>query len=718
MMLRYRIAWIVLILIIWIAPAFAQDPLTIQVIGEPTFDRETKNVSVDVVIGSEPNLEVTDLTGANFDIGEPATNLRVTSEHRLPIAMAIIVDLSVGTDDDLIRDTLRSFFVNYYQPEDDVTMYILDGVQSEAFVVEIDSLETANATIDNLEQSEHFHYLTTTIRQALADLVAKGSSPVRPRVALHIGSLMSKPDDVTASIGFAREGIPFHVVQVHRLRPNQAQFFRRLAANGGGLFSNNEGGLFVLGDGSFQPVNTLKVLFDTIANMRLVYTLNYTSQNQTLSETQVVPVTLNLTDRLSAQTEFSYTRTFEPPEISFANIADLTVSRVPFRDDNAEIAYNTNTQSVAISVDYPDGVSRDLESLRLEIVNTATGNVIQSTLSSDVQPTVDDTYILTWNLDNFAIPSTTTEITVRVIAFDELGLTASTERSGQVIVAAAPPLPTATPLPTPIPTATPDVALTPFVAPSVDTATTSGTGQTATVDNPATNILIFAIFILVLVVLILLFRVLRFSRQGNQRMVYDADGMPVMMPRERDEIVPNNLDDMHTPLPEELDAMEAEDMEKEVLARLIVTEGFEDVGQRTIDITTPEFMIGRSADKDCDLVINVPYVSPRHCIIIIRDGHYVVRDLNSKNGTYVNDERVPQEVDMPAPVGSEISVTKSITMEIWDGDTVIDVSRFEQGGDGDDDSFDVSREADFQPLPGLKYVPDDGGPVGDDYQPI
>ena len=154
---------------------------------------------------------------------------------------------------------------------------------------------------------------------------------------------------------------------------------------------------------------------------------------------------------------------------------------------------------------------------------------------------------------------------------------------------------------------------------------------------------------------------------------------------------------------------------------MIVTRGFDSAifETRTIDIKDREFLIGRSEDGECDLVINVPYISPQHCVIMIGDNHqYSVRDLNSKNGTYVNDERIPEDESMPAPIGSEISITKSITMEIWDADTVVDTSRFDRDGDGDDDAFDEVIEAEFQPLPGLKYVDDDGDPIGDDYEPI
>ncbi|MFT4293845.1 MAG: FHA domain-containing protein [Micropruina sp.] len=48
--------------------------------------------------------------------------------------------------------------------------------------------------------------------------------------------------------------------------------------------------------------------------------------------------------------------------------------------------------------------------------------------------------------------------------------------------------------------------------------------------------------------------------------------------------------------------------------------------------------IGRAAD--CQLVLDDDYVSTRHAQIIRTDAGYVVEDLGSTNGTYVNNERI------------------------------------------------------------------------------
>ncbi|QLQ16791.1 MAG: FHA domain-containing protein [Micropruina sp.] len=56
-------------------------------------------------------------------------------------------------------------------------------------------------------------------------------------------------------------------------------------------------------------------------------------------------------------------------------------------------------------------------------------------------------------------------------------------------------------------------------------------------------------------------------------------------------------------------------------------------------------LIGRTAE--CQLILDDDYVSSRHARITRADNGYVVEDLGSTNGTYVNNERVTS----PTPFG-------------------------------------------------------------------
>jgi pSer/pThr/pTyr-binding forkhead associated (FHA) protein len=55
-------------------------------------------------------------------------------------------------------------------------------------------------------------------------------------------------------------------------------------------------------------------------------------------------------------------------------------------------------------------------------------------------------------------------------------------------------------------------------------------------------------------------------------------------------------------------------------------------------------VIGRSAD--CEVPIDVPAVSRRHAAILRESGQYFVEDLQSRNGTYLNDKRVTDRLPL------------------------------------------------------------------------
>jgi predicted component of type VI protein secretion system len=79
--------------------------------------------------------------------------------------------------------------------------------------------------------------------------------------------------------------------------------------------------------------------------------------------------------------------------------------------------------------------------------------------------------------------------------------------------------------------------------------------------------------------------------------------------------------------------------------RLVPLDSWSD--DRVRAIQTPA-VVGRSSDADVHL--NDPWVSRVHCEICRRDGNLVVRDLESRHGVYVNEQRVPQAVLHPGDV--------------------------------------------------------------------
>jgi pSer/pThr/pTyr-binding forkhead associated (FHA) protein len=65
---------------------------------------------------------------------------------------------------------------------------------------------------------------------------------------------------------------------------------------------------------------------------------------------------------------------------------------------------------------------------------------------------------------------------------------------------------------------------------------------------------------------------------------------------------------------------------------------------QTIKVPGPKFYIGRS--EDCQLRPRSDLISRHHCALIIEGSYVAVRDFGSKNGTYVNGERVVSEREL------------------------------------------------------------------------
>ncbi|MGE3313807.1 MAG: FHA domain-containing protein [Planctomycetaceae bacterium] len=62
----------------------------------------------------------------------------------------------------------------------------------------------------------------------------------------------------------------------------------------------------------------------------------------------------------------------------------------------------------------------------------------------------------------------------------------------------------------------------------------------------------------------------------------------------------------------------------------------------TILIDRPKFIVGR--EQDCQIRPDSEFVSRHHCVLLLDDFTLRVRDLGSKNGTFVNGRRINGEV--------------------------------------------------------------------------
>jgi pSer/pThr/pTyr-binding forkhead associated (FHA) protein len=87
---------------------------------------------------------------------------------------------------------------------------------------------------------------------------------------------------------------------------------------------------------------------------------------------------------------------------------------------------------------------------------------------------------------------------------------------------------------------------------------------------------------------------------------------------------------------------------------LVVTEGA--LTGVSIDLTDQQITLGRA--NDATLVLNDDYASTHHARIFPQDGQWIVEDLGSTNGTYLDRQKVGRPT--PVPVGVPIRIGKTV----------------------------------------------------------
>ena len=87
---------------------------------------------------------------------------------------------------------------------------------------------------------------------------------------------------------------------------------------------------------------------------------------------------------------------------------------------------------------------------------------------------------------------------------------------------------------------------------------------------------------------------------------------------------------------------------------LVVTEG--GLSGRSVDLADQQITLGRA--NDATLVLNDDYASSRHARIFPQDGQWIVEDLGSTNGTYLDRQKVTRPT--PVPVGVPIRIGKTV----------------------------------------------------------
>jgi hypothetical protein len=88
--------------------------------------------------------------------------------------------------------------------------------------------------------------------------------------------------------------------------------------------------------------------------------------------------------------------------------------------------------------------------------------------------------------------------------------------------------------------------------------------------------------------------------------------------------------------------------------RLLVTAGA--LAGTSMGLTDQQITVGRA--NDATLVLNDDYASSRHARLFPQDGQWIVEDLGSTNGTYLDRQKVTQPT--PVPVGVPIRIGKTV----------------------------------------------------------
>ena len=88
--------------------------------------------------------------------------------------------------------------------------------------------------------------------------------------------------------------------------------------------------------------------------------------------------------------------------------------------------------------------------------------------------------------------------------------------------------------------------------------------------------------------------------------------------------------------------------------KLVVTEGA--LAGTTIKLADGPVTLGRADDST--LVLTDDYASSRHARLVPSEGSWLVEDLGSTNGTYLNNAKVVRPT--PVPVGAPIRIGKTV----------------------------------------------------------
>jgi len=88
----------------------AQSTAAAQMVVQGAPKITDQQVEVRFSVSNQQGFSPSDLLPENIKLSEAVSNLKITGKAELPLTLALIVNLSNGSDIDLIKDTLHAYF--------------------------------------------------------------------------------------------------------------------------------------------------------------------------------------------------------------------------------------------------------------------------------------------------------------------------------------------------------------------------------------------------------------------------------------------------------------------------------------------------------------------------------------------------------------------------------------------------------------------------------
>jgi hypothetical protein len=199
----------ILLLVSYSNGVHAQNTADVFILSDDITSDNQRFVSLQFTVRDENGFGELGLSPASIELSEPSDNLTLVAERSQGIDIAMVVDLSVGSNIELIKETMRSYFLNYFRDGDKVTLYFLAGDERQPIEADVQTRERALGIIEDIPEQENVYSLEDPLTFVLADFRTRESEDYSPpRHILHIASSMSFPEETMLSAPFNELGIP------------------------------------------------------------------------------------------------------------------------------------------------------------------------------------------------------------------------------------------------------------------------------------------------------------------------------------------------------------------------------------------------------------------------------------------------------------------------------------------------------------------------------